>query len=208
MQIIGLIGKIAAGKSTVAARFAAHGGHVIDADRLAHELLDDPEVRDRIVARFGAEVLDEMGRVRRPALATRVFGDSPAHDAALRDLEAIVHPRVRLRIQATLDDLRAAEAADGVLRVAVLDVPLLVQAGWAEVCDLIVVVECSREVRHERLAARGWTPSQIAAREAAWQRRFAGHLPPRQKITGVDTSRDPAYTFVQVDRIWDDLQPA
>jgi dephospho-CoA kinase len=205
MLVIGLIGKIAAGKSTVAARFASHGGLVIDADQLAHDVLDEPRARAEIVARFGPEVLDEAGRVRRPALGSRVFGDSPEHAAALRDLEAIVHPRVRLRIQAALDAVRAAEAADGAMRVAVLDVPLLVQAGWAEACDLIVVVECSPEVRRGRLEARGWSAEQIAAREAGWQRRFADHPPPRQKITAVDTSGDPAYTFLQVDRIWDHL---
>lgn len=208
MLVIGLIGKIGAGKSTVAARFATHGGHVIDADRLAHEVLDEPAARAALVTRFGADILDEAGRVRRPAVAARVFGDSPEHATALRDLEAIVHPRVRLRIQAALDGLRAAETADGKTRVAVLDVPLLVQAGWAEVCDLVIVVECADDVRRDRLATRGWTPEQISAREAGWRRRFADHPPPRQKITAVDTSRDPAYTFLQVDRIWDSLQPS
>jgi dephospho-CoA kinase len=206
MLVIGLIGRIGAGKSTVAARFAAHGGHVVDADRLAHEVLDEPDARNEIVARFGDGVLDDAGRVRRPALAALVFGDSPAQTAALRDLEAIVHPRVRGRIAAALERLRSAEAADGTARVAVLDVPLLVQAGWAETCDLIVVVECADEVRRGRLAARGLTPDQIAAREAAWQRTYAAHPAPRRKMTAVDASGDPAYTFSQVDRIWDSLQ--
>ena len=206
MIVIGLIGRIGAGKSTVAARFAAHGGHVVDADRLAHDVLEEPDARDEIVARFGTEVLDEAGRVRRSALAALVFGDAPEQSSALHDLEAIVHPRVRRRIAAAIDRLRAAEAADGTVRVAVLDVPLLVQSGWAESCDLIVVVECADEVRHGRLAARGLTPAQIAAREAAWQRSYAAHPAPRQKMTAVDASVDPAYTFLQVDRIWDSLQ--
>ena len=97
MIVVGLVGKIAAGKSTVARRLAARGAHVIDADAVAHDALDDPEAKRAIVARFGGDVLDEAGRVRRPALAGRVFGPTPAHAAALADLEAIVHPLVRRR---------------------------------------------------------------------------------------------------------------
>ena len=69
-----------------------------------------------------------------------------------------------------------------------------------------MVVECADEVRHGRLAARGLSPAQIAARETAWQRSYAARPAPRQKMTAVDASGDPAYTFLQVDRIWDALQ--
>ena len=81
MVVIGLIGKIAAGKSTVARMFAEHGAEVIDADALAREAFDEPAVRRAIVQRFGPAVVADDGSIRRDVLATRVFG--PADDHAL-----------------------------------------------------------------------------------------------------------------------------
>lgn len=201
MIVIGLVGRIGAGKSTVARMFAALGAEVVDADAEAHAVLDEPEVRAAVVARFGAEVVDPAGRVSRAALAARVFGPMPDHAAALADLEAIVHPPVRTRITARLAALRAAEDVDGRRRVAVLDVPLLVQSGWDAACDRLVVVECDEEVRRARLAARGWSPEQIVGRDRAWEREVGRPSPP-EKTAAVDASRDPAYTRPQVERIW------
>lgn len=204
MIVIGLVGRSGAGKSTVARMFAALGADVIDADALAHEVLDDPEVRAAVVARFGAEVVGPAGRVSRPALAMRVFGPTPDHATALADLEAIVHPPVRTRIAARLAALRTAEHADGRRRVAVLDVPLLVQSGWDAACDRLVVVECADQVRQARLAARGWSPEQIASRDRAWER-DGGRPVSLARAAPVDTSGDPAYTAGEVERIWSSL---
>jgi dephospho-CoA kinase len=202
MIVIGLHGKIGAGKSTVARMFADLGATVIDADALAHAVLDDPGALNEIVARFGAGVLDAAGAVHRPALAERVFGTTPAHAAALRDLEAIVHPRVRRRIEARLDALRREEEAGGGRRVAVLDVPLLVQSGWAAACDVIVAVECDEQVRGSRLASRGWPADHVAARERAWEAGAAGWPVVAGRSLAVDASGDAAYTRQRVDRIW------
>lgn len=212
MITIGLIGRIGAGKSTVARRFGERGASVVDADRLAHEVLDAPDVRAEIAARFGAGVLSAAGGVDRARLAEAVFGPTPAHAAALEALEAIVHPRVHLRIEAALTAAReAAEAAGRPDALVVLDVPLLVRAGWDKACDHLVVVECEDAVRRERLARRGVTPEQQSAREAAWE---AGRGTASREITAsaprgttftVDTSRDLAYTHAQVDRIVGEL---
>ena len=204
MIVIGLVGRIGAGKSTVARMFAALGAEVVDADAVAHEVLEEPEVRDAVVARFGAAVIDQAGRVSRAAVAARVFGATPDHASALADLEAIVHPPVRRRIGARLAALRAAEEADGRRRVAVLDVPLLVKSGWDAACDRLVVVECAEPVRRSRLAARGWSPEQIAGRDQAWERAWGRPLPP-EKTAAVDASGDPAYTRRQVEGIWGSL---
>jgi len=201
MTIIGLVGRIGAGKSTVARRFAEHGATVVDADRHAHETLEDPQVIAEVARRFGPEVIDARGRVDRAAVAGRVFGGTPEHAAARATLEAIVHPRVRRRLEAVLADEAARNLPVGHQPTVVLDVPLLVQAGWDDLCTHLVVVECEDSVRRMRLAARGWSAEQIAARDRAWERGF--RPPPAGPTTwSVDASGDPAYTVAQVDRIW------
>ncbi len=201
MIVIGLVGKIAAGKSTVARMFAEHGAEVIDADALARSAFDDPAVRQAVVDRFGSAVVAEDGSLRRDRLAERVFGPTADHAAALDVLEAIVHPAVRRRIEARLDAIRAAEAAEPA--AVVLDVPLLVQAGWAPRCDLLVRVTCDEAVRAGRLAARGLSADQQQDRDAAWLRRFReADLPPEKTVT-VDAGGDLAYTRDQVNRAWE-----
>lgn len=204
MIVVGLVGKIAAGKSTVARRLAAHGAYVIDADAVAHDVLDDPGAKPALVARFGGDVLDAAGRVRRPVLAGRVFGPTPAHAAALADLEAIVHPLVRRRIEDEIDR-RRREGVGGREPVIVLDVPLLMQAGWAGMCDRLILVECDEAERSRRMAARSWSPAERAAREAAWGRRYPADGPPPGKTATVDTSGNLAYTLEQADAFWSSL---
>lgn len=195
MIIVGIVGKIGAGKSTVARAMADLGAEVIDADRIAHDVLAEPEVVAAIAARYGAEVLDDAGRVRRPRLAERVFGPTPAHDAALAELEAIVHPRVRGRIDERLAAIAAAAPA-GVRPLVVLDVPLLMQAGWDRRCDRLVRVDCDEAERRRRVDLRGWPELQRQARERAWERGY--RPPPPEKTLVVDASGDPAYTRSQV----------
>lgn len=202
MIVVGLVGRIGAGKSTVARRFAAHGATVIDADRIAHAALDDGAVKQAVVDALGNSVVAADGRIDRSAVARLVFGDTAAHAEALAALEGIVHPWVRHRVEDELAAMRAGGGrAGGVEPAAVLDVPLLVQAGWSELCTHLVVVECEDSVRRERLVGRGWSARQIAARERAWER---GYRPPQPgpNTWCVDASGDPIYTAQQVDRIW------
>jgi len=198
MVVVGLVGRIGAGKSTVARALADLGAEVIDADRIAHGVLAEPEVVAAIAARFGREVLDPAGQVRRPLLAERVFGPTAAHDAALADLEAIVHPRVRRRIDERLETIAAAERGDRPTLV-VLDVPLLMQAGWDGRCDRLVHVVCDEGQRRLRVDARGWPESQRLARERAWERGY--RPPPPEKTLVVDASGHPTYTAEQVGRV-------
>lgn len=200
--LVGIVGRIGAGKSTVARMLADKGARVVDADRLAHEVLGEEEVRDEVRRRFGDGVFGADGAVDRGALARIVFGPDPGHAEALVALEAIVHPRVNARIASAID-AAAREAAGSA--VVVLDVPLLVKAGWADVCDLVLLLECDDGIRRSRVAAR-LSPAQIAAREAAWNRNPPDRLPPG-KTARVDTSGDPAYTRSQIDRIWNERLP-
>ena len=205
MTTIGLIGKIGAGKSTVARRLEELGAQVIDADKIAHEVLAEADVKREVVVHFGASVLGGNGELQRQVLAERVFGLTPTHAAALAILEKIVHPRVRQRINGRLDHLQAAGQATGKDAKVVLDIPLLLQAGWGDACDYLIRLECNETVRQERLKQRGWSDLQREARAAAWDRRAPGPLVPEGKITTVDTSGTLAYTLEQVDRFWSAL---
>lgn len=201
MIVVGIVGKIGVGKSTVARLLGARGAEVIDADRVAHAVLDEPEIRRAIADRFGAAVLDAAGAVSRPALAARVFGASEGHETDRADLERIVHPRVRQRIEDRLAALRTGPRAAAT--VVVLDVPLLMQAGWDGLCDRLVLVECAEPERQRRLANRGWSEAERLARDRAWSR---GYRPPAaEKTCRVDASVDEAYTRDQVDGIWKTL---
>jgi len=202
--VIGIIGRIGAGKSTVAGLLAEHGARILDADRIAHDVLLDDDVRAALVARFGPGVIAagaEPGTttIDRRALAGLVFGPTPGHRLALADLEAIVHPRVHRRMEDRLADIAAAERVGPPEAVVVLDVPLLVRGGWLDRCDHVVVLECPDEVRHGRIASRFSVP-QIEAREASWNEQSPRSLPARKTST-VDTSGDLAYTRSQIDRL-------
>src|SRR4051812_48219771 len=167
IPVIGLIGGIGAGKSRVAELLKGRGACVIDADAVGHEVLEVPEVRDLVVARFGTRVVrpaprpgEERGRVDRRLLGSIVFADPEA----LRDLERIVHPRMCLEFERRI----ARESARGAVPLIVLDAAILMETGWDRVCDLVVFVDAPLPVRLDRVSrARGWTGEDLRSREAA-----------------------------------------
>jgi dephospho-CoA kinase len=145
---IGLTGPIGCGKSTVARWLAARPGvAVVDADAEARLVLapGTPEVA-AVYARFGEDLRGPGDELDRAALGRIVFEDA----AALRDLEAIVHPAVRPRI---LDAIRRAEAAGA--RAVVIEAIKLVEGGLAELCDEVWLVTCDPATQLERLRGRG-----------------------------------------------------
>jgi dephospho-CoA kinase len=154
--VIGLLGGIAAGKSTVAAAFAARGFALLDADQEARAVTSEPAVVDAIAARFGPAAV-AGGRVDRKALAVLVFHDP----AARRDLEAITHPAVRARLE------RQLEAALARGQDVVLDVPLLLEGGLIARCDHCVFVDAAEPTRRARALARGWDDDELLRRERA-----------------------------------------
>ncbi len=158
MLKVGLTGGIGAGKSEVAKRLAQNGAVLIDADRLAREVVaPGTDGLAEIVEIFGAGVLTPGGELDRPALGARVFGD----DDARRRLERVIHPRVRARTA----QLTHAAAPDAIV---VNDVPLLVETGLAAAYHLVLVVDAERDRRVRRLVeTRGMTEQQAAARIAA-----------------------------------------
>lgn len=162
MIVFGLSGGIASGKSHVARLLAERGAAALDADAHARAALAEPEVCRALAERWGPDVLDDDGRPRRPAIADRVFGDGASAADERRFLEGLVHPRVRERLRAELDAARAAGAP-----AAVLDVPLLHEAGWDAECDAVLFVDTPEGVRLARAAERGWDAGELARREAA-----------------------------------------
>lgn len=155
MLRVGLTGGIGAGKSSVASVLVRRGAVLIDADRLAREVVaPGTDGLAAIVATFGAEVVGPDGSLDRAAMAARVFGD----DAARKRLEGIIHPLVRGRT----GELMAAAPAHAVL---VNDVPLLVESGLTATYHLVIVVEAAPETRVARLAeTRGMSRDEALGR--------------------------------------------
>jgi dephospho-CoA kinase len=155
---VGLTGGIGAGKSEVAKRLAEGGAVLIDADRLAREVVaPGTDGLAEVVEIFGGGVLTPGGELDRPALGAKVFGDGDAR----RRLEGVIHPRVRARTA----ELIHAAARDAIV---VNDVPLLVETGLAPSYHLVLVVDAERDRRLRRLTeTRGMTEEQAAARIAA-----------------------------------------
>jgi dephospho-CoA kinase len=145
--LIGIIGGIGSGKSTVAAEFKKLGCAVIDADSIVHELLREDEVRDEVVRLFGPEVLNACGELDRKRLAAIVFADTKRLSA----LNKVIHPRVLQRTE----ELIAQYNKSSHTKAIVLDMPLLVEVGWADRCDRVIFVECDRKRRVERARTKG-----------------------------------------------------
>lgn len=192
--LVGLTGGIATGKTTVAELFAQKGAVVIDADRVARELVEPGQpALTAIAERFGADYIDDGGRLRRDRLGRLVFADP----AARRDLEAILHPRIR-------DEIEARIAASPPGSVVVLDVPLLFEGGkWAERVDVTVVVYADRRTQAARMARRdGLDPVQV-------EHRLAAQWPTAVKLAKADIAiynqGNRQSLADQVDDVWERL---
>jgi len=168
--IIGILGGIGSGKSTVAAEFAKLGCKVIDADKIAHELLDEPTVRAKVVGLFGRTILDSAGKIDREKLAEVVFADadklSPAalgsdQNPPLAGINEIIHPLVLQRAQELIEQYDCQNQ----VKAIVLDMPLLVEVGWDKRCDKLIFVDCEQELRLDRAKKLGFDKNQVKIRE-------------------------------------------
>jgi dephospho-CoA kinase len=162
MKTIGLVGGVASGKSSVSRMLVNLGAGLLDADRTGHAVLAvDKQVRAALRSRWGDEVLTPGGAIDRAAVAKRVFSQNEAGTADRKFLEGLLHPRIHL----LLDEARTQFAAEGKPAV-ILDAPLLLEAGWGPLCDIVLLVDVSRENRLARAKTRGWTEAEFDRREA------------------------------------------
>jgi dephospho-CoA kinase len=177
IPVIGIVGGVGSGKSSVAKALAARAPvEIIDADRLGHRALELPEVKEALRRRFGDVIFDAMGTVIRGELAKLVFGDSLGAIAARKDLEAITHPEIGRLAHARIDEVQRGNA----VRWIVLDAALLLEADWRRFCDLVVFVDVPDEIRMERVMCnRGWSREE-------WERREASQWEVAQKRSAAD----------------------
>ncbi len=159
VPVIGLVGGVGSGKSTVAAAFAKLGCVVSDSDQAVREVLLRPEVVDTLIGWWGEGILDAEKKVDRKKVADLVFKEPFER----RRLEALIHPKVRENRAALIERARAMGAAG-----VIVDAPLLFEAGVDAECDAVVFVEATREVRLGRVRERrGWDAAELDRREAA-----------------------------------------
>jgi len=160
MIVVGLTGGVASGKSFVASCFEELGAHRIDADKVAHEVLRDDTVIEKIVDHWGNRILDDDGQINRKRLGRIVFGDPDGND--LDVLESIVHPKIRIRIREQMEQLRES----ALVETLVLDIPLLFEGEYDQHCDYVIFVDAKENVRQQRAKLRGWADEELAKRES------------------------------------------
>jgi len=214
MLKVGLTGGIAAGKSVVGEMFVALGAHLVQADRIAHSLMQPGEpVYNEVVRHFGREILNPDLSINRAKLAELAFGppggpeDKRASDirhSRIAELNRIVHPAV-IRSQ---DEWMHEMGRQDPHAVAMVEAALILEAGARDHFDRIVVVTCSAEQRVTRFAARQKIDLETARKEVA--RRMAAQLPDQEKIKAahyvIDNSGALAQTREQVRQAWKKLQ--
>jgi len=188
---VGLTGGIASGKTAVGEMFARRGVHVIQADAIAHQLMEPGSpVYDQVVRHFGKEILDADGQINRRKLAEVVFGKPNGHSTAndrsrqpssrVNELNKLVHPAVIQRQEEWMEEIGRREPHD----IAMVDAALIFEAGAAKRFDKVIVVTCDPEQRAERLAARLRVDPETAQREVV--RRLAAQIPDEEKVRMAD----------------------
>lgn len=159
--ILGIMGGICSGKSTVSQMLEQLGACRLDADQIANQSLQLPDVQQQIITWWGQDMM-EAGQIQRKKLAKVVF-ENPL---ALKQLEGLLHPLVRKTIQEQLIQLSILAATAQHKTAVILDIPLLWESGWHDVCDYLIFVEASLEVRQQRaISQRNWAAQDVLQRE-------------------------------------------
>jgi dephospho-CoA kinase len=211
---VGLTGGIASGKSVVGEMFVALGAHLIQADAIAHELMQPGEAVYREVLRhFGAGILNPDGTVNRARLAEAAFGPpGRKQPSRIEELNQIVHPAVVQEQEAWMAEVGERDP----LAIAIVEAALILEAGLAKRFDCLVVVSCRPEQRIQRWAARVGVDEEAARREVT--RRMAAQLPDEEKIKAADyvidnsgsldeTQRQVRKVYADIKRVAEKVEP-
>lgn len=183
MLRLGLTGGIASGKSAVAAMLRELGFSVLDADSLAHRLIERGQpAYEEVLREFGSAIINGQGRVDRAKLGAVVFADR----ARLDRLNAIVHPRVAEVVQRQFDEWQR----EGTRDAAFVEAALLIESGIRQRLDGLVVAWCRPEQQIERLAARGLSEDEA-------RRRIAAQMPVEEKLRHATEKIDCSGTLEQ-----------
>ena len=214
MLKVGLTGGIASGKTVVGEMFVALGACLVQADRIAHELmLPGQPVYNEVVRHFGGSILNRDLSVNRAKLAEAAFGSStatPANTAQtvtaasrVQELNRIVHPAVIRSQEEWMEEMGRQNPQ----AVAIVDAALILEAGAAKRFDRLIVVTCNDEQRVARFAARQKLDLEAARKEVS--RRMAAQLPEAEKIKAadyvIDNSGSLDHAREQVQEIWQKL---
>ena len=197
MRIIGITGGVASGKSTVARLVVELGAKLLDADQAGHEVLRLPEVEAAARKRWSEAVFGPDGRIDRARLARIVFAGGAEARREREYLEQLTHPEIARLLKRQVETMVAAGAP-----VAVLDAPLLVEAGWDQWCEKTVFVDAPCEARLARAIARGWDKEDFAAREGAQESLDRKRV--RADVI-IDNSGSAGRTRAQVEQFWASL---
>jgi len=208
MLRVGLTGGIAVGKSVVGEMFVGLGAHLVQADRIAHALMEPGEsVYNEVVRHFGREILNSDGTVNRGKLAELAFGDEASgRTSRVAELNRIVHPAVIRSQDEWMDSVGQRDPKS----VAMVEAALILEAGAGKRFDRLIVVTCMIEQRAERFAIRQGLDLIVARAEIT--RRMAAQLPDEEKVKAADYVIDNSGTLdqtrQQVRQVWDKLQAA
>ena len=189
--VIGIIGGVSSGKSTVANFFKMLGSDVIDADEMVKGLLKRTDVKKKLVKLWGSEIIDSSGRIKKNEVAKIAFRSR----GNTNKLNRIIHPMVKRMIDKKVSHSRR--------RMVAIDAALLLEAGYGGRCDRILFVDVPTASRYSRaVRGRGWSKGEVERRE-----RFQMPLSKKRKIADyiINNGKSPSFTFKQVRRIYNDI---
>ncbi|MBN2227839.1 MAG: dephospho-CoA kinase [candidate division Zixibacteria bacterium] len=154
-MLVGIVGRIGAGKSTAAEIFEKYGAYVISADKIGRDVVEkNPSVLKQLAKTFGTDILTPAGKLRRRKLGEIAF----ASDDTKRKLNAIVHPALLKELD------RQVKAAQKTHTLVVIDAALLIDWGWQKKVDLTVLIHAGVETQTKRLRAKGYDLAEVRQR--------------------------------------------
>lgn len=192
MKVIGLTGGTGSGKSVVSRSLKAAGAVIVDADRIAHEIIEkDKPAYLEIIAYYGRDILDAEGNIIRRKLGEIVF-----HDAKkLAFLNQCTHKYIKAEVNRQIEEAKEI----GTAKAVIIDAPLLLEAGLEKVCDLVWVVYADPEVRAKRVMERDAVTYELAKARIANQKSWEEYQ--NAADTVIDNSGDLSFLQVQIEEL-------